>query len=218
MKGMPCKCLLSLFLSFVACSTLRAQADLVVGDTFPATPTKKTWYYNPAKSVIYAYDGARWNPNFTNVKHAYLCAGSLVVETSSHHPNMALMSLYDGAFHSQSQVAYCGEGLAIYETPTQFDFVDAHARLLYRVYRNKCTYEVDTHIVQGMAAFCIPKVHEKLYNENCEEVHTWGMLGTHGQWLIEPQFDGPFYFRDGIAEVLYYGQRRKINEKGEFVD
>jgi hypothetical protein len=41
---------------------------------------------------------------------------------------------------------------------------------------------------------------------------------SNGQWLIEPKFDQPFRFQNGFAEVIYYGQRRKINEKGEFVE
>jgi hypothetical protein len=44
------------------------------------------------------------------------------------------------------------------------------------------------------------------------------IIGNRGYWLIEPKFDAPFHFENGIAEVLYYGQKRKINEKGEFVE
>ena len=51
-----------------------------------------------------------------------------------------------------------------------------------------------------------------------EDTHGWGILGTNGRWLIEPIFDAPFHFQNGIAEILYYGQKRKINEKGEFVE
>ncbi len=51
------------------------------------------------------------------------------------------------------------------------------------------------------------------------------MPNTNTKWLIEPKFDAPFHFENGTADVLYYGQRRKINEnlqiseaKGEFVE
>ena len=50
------------------------------------------------------------------------------------------------------------------------------------------------------------------------EIRSWGIIGQSGTWLIEPKYDAPFHFENGIAEVLYYGQRRKINEKGEFVE
>ena len=46
------------------------------------------------------------------------------------------------------------------------------------------------------------------------------LVGTreNGHWRIAPQYDKPFHFQDGIAEVTYYGQKRKINEQGEFVE
>jgi hypothetical protein len=43
------------------------------------------------------------------------------------------------------------------------------------------------------------------------------IIDNHGQWLIEPKFDSPFHFQSGLAEVIHYGQKRKINEKGEFI-
>jgi hypothetical protein len=54
--------------------------------------------------------------------------------------------------------------------------------------------------------------------KDCRQLVNWGILGGNGQWLIEPKYDARFHFQNGIAEVLYYGQKRKINEKGEFVE
>ena len=51
-----------------------------------------------------------------------------------------------------------------------------------------------------------------------ENYHAWGMIDLEGFWLIQPIFDRPFLFQDGFAAVIYYGQQRKINEKGEFVE
>ncbi len=47
------------------------------------------------------------------------------------------------------------------------------------------------------------------------------IIDNHGQWLIPPKFDQPLHLQNGVAERLhrfYYGQKRKINEKGEFVE
>ncbi len=44
------------------------------------------------------------------------------------------------------------------------------------------------------------------------------MLNTNWKRLKEPIYDAPFLFQNGIAEVIYYGQKRKINEKGEVVE
>lgn len=75
---------------------------------------------------------------------------------------------------------------------------------------------VDT--LGGKLAFCVVAA---VLNENaypCEEMTAWGMMGLDGHWLIEPKFDAPFYFQDGFAEVIYYGEKRRINLKGEFVN
>ena len=75
-------------------------------------------------------------------------------------------------------------------------------------------------IVNDMEAFCLPQLAPNFYQ--CTglkpDYQNWGMLGTNGQWIIAPQYDDPFTFENGIANVRYYGQKRKINEKGEFVE
>ena len=40
----------------------------------------------------------------------------------------------------------------------------------------------------------------------------------NGQWVLKPKFDAPFHFENGITEVIFYGQRSIIDEKGAFVD
>jgi hypothetical protein len=75
-----------------------------------------------------------------------------------------------------------------------------------------------TQTVNGLSAICVPRTPRESGYLNVSELRAWGMLGENGKWLIEPTFDQPFRFQDGMAEVTYYGQRRKINESGEFVD
>ncbi len=70
----------------------------------------------------------------------------------------------------------------------------------------------------GSLAFCATSTFIVPNRNRIEEMHAWGILATTGEWLIQPIFDAPFHFENGIAEVLYYGQKRKINEKGGFVD
>ncbi len=71
--------------------------------------------------------------------------------------------------------------------------------------------------IGGRLAYCV--VPRDLKSEKkCDDLRTWGMIGFNGHWLIEPKFDQPFRFQDGFAEVMYYGEKRKINEKGEFVE
>lgn len=75
-----------------------------------------------------------------------------------------------------------------------------------------------TDRVGGVPAFCISATENKDSKIYLNDAHAWGMIDLKGKWLIEPKYDAPFHFENGVAEVIYYGQRRKINEKGEFVE
>ncbi len=72
--------------------------------------------------------------------------------------------------------------------------------------------------VLDQPAFCIARSLSAIAPVDCNGLRCWGMMDVNGNWRVEPKFDGPFHFENGIAEVLYYGQKRKINEKGEFVE
>jgi hypothetical protein len=77
--------------------------------------------------------------------------------------------------------------------------------------------------LEGKQGYCVSAYYGATYMAihlvADTNLRTWGILDRDtGQWLIEPKFDGPFIFQNGFAEVIYYGQKRKINEKGEFVE
>ena len=78
---------------------------------------------------------------------------------------------------------------------------------------------VTSQIVQSRESYCAPEYIPKFQHPGKDDPYrNWGMLSVDAQWIVAPIFDGPFHFKNGIAEVLYYGQKRKINEKGEFVE
>jgi hypothetical protein len=72
--------------------------------------------------------------------------------------------------------------------------------------------------VQGIQAFCLPDFQAANDTVDCDSLHAYGMFGYNGHWLIAPTYDRAFHFDACIAEVIYDGQKRKINERGEFVD
>ena len=75
--------------------------------------------------------------------------------------------------------------------------------------------------LRGKDVLCVPQYVDGILKGGVhqnEARKNWGMLSTDGEWLIEPIYDAPFVFQDGIAEVIYYGEKRKINEQGEFVE
>jgi hypothetical protein len=73
--------------------------------------------------------------------------------------------------------------------------------------------------IQGIQSYCLPRYAPRfeVYSDKVQ-FRDWGILSIDGDWLVEPKFDAPFRFQNGFAEVIYYGQKRKINEKGEFVE
>jgi hypothetical protein len=72
--------------------------------------------------------------------------------------------------------------------------------------------------VQSMPAYCLPDFLAANDSVECDSLHAYGMFGLHGHWLIAPQYERPFHFENGIAEVLLQGQRRKINDHGDLID
>ncbi len=75
--------------------------------------------------------------------------------------------------------------------------------------------------LHGKDVLCLPQYADGILKGGVHQndaLKNWGMLSTDGEWLIEPKFDAPFSFQNGFAAVLYYGEQRKINEKGAFVE
>jgi hypothetical protein len=73
--------------------------------------------------------------------------------------------------------------------------------------------------VRGLPGLCMTDAPPQIFWKDPfgDQIHRWGVLGMDGLWLIAPQYDAPFHFEKGIAEVIYYGKEREINEWGEFV-
>ncbi len=75
--------------------------------------------------------------------------------------------------------------------------------------------------LKGKDVMCLPQYADGILKGGVHQndaLKNWGMLSTDGEWLVEPKFDAPFRFQNGFADVLYYGEKRRINEKGEFVE
>ncbi len=71
---------------------------------------------------------------------------------------------------------------------------------------------------RGRYMVCVPDDERADWGLDYHELSNWGMIDSLGNWAIAPQFDAPFIFRDGTADVMINGEKRKINEKGEFVE
>lgn len=113
----------------------------------------------------------------------------------------------------------CHDSLMVWRSYAQDFFVDVRGTALAFT-RNRICGESRIDTLGNQYGYCVPQM---ILDSNstplgCEVLKNWGILGTKGRWLISPEYDGPFEFVDGVAEVSYYGQKRKINEKGEVVE
>ena len=113
----------------------------------------------------------------------------------------------------------CHDSLMVWRSYAQDFYVDVHGTAMAFTWNRSCG-ESRIDSLGNQYGYCVPQM---ILDSNstplgCEVLKNWGILGTNGRWLISPEYDGPFEFVDGVAEVSYYGKKRKINEKGEVVE
>lgn len=202
------------------------STNLVVADSFPKTLEKNTWLFHQPDRMVYHLDYlGDWDTvlHFP-VDNVWLCNALVVVEYNRYVEFFAPTGGQEGSCPQRYFI--CKESIvgAIGFAP-DIQLVDNrpypgrndNRRLTEFLYGNHGVPK--SEIVAGIEAYCFPQnVPGHLFTMDYKELHNWGMIGVNAQWLIEPKFDAPFHFKNGTAEVLYYGQKRKINEKGEFVE
>lgn len=116
----------------------------------------------------------------------------------------------------------CGDSMLIYWSHHVFEtYVHGRMRRMeYTVERADCwVVQVDLpDTVLGQSALCVARKPLEMQTTLCGTLHSWGMIDRNGNWLIAPQYDRPFRFVNGAALVERYGQKFKIDEKGERVE
>jgi hypothetical protein len=201
-------------------SLLFAQTKLKPVTHFPKQPAENSWWFDSLHQKVGVYHGGNW----TRVP-TYNC------KSVTRHNNFVFACCYPGILmdtlgnvlsrhidhiNGDDSVTF------IYQLNREDHCINIYGDTLVRVgdYLNALhpnSIELP-HLVQGRRAYCLPLMPHTIHNHIMYDLNTWGMIGVDGKWLIPPMFDEPFEFVNGTAEVLYYGQRRKINERGEFLD
>jgi hypothetical protein len=213
------------------------QPLYLVRDTIlPAHPKIGTWFYDPAKHRSAYFGTNNWESFTENAyEDIFMCQAFMILQY-----NYSTAQLRDPSSRPTAQ--YCVRITTDSKRMTYCDHILCHDsiiamiwddgsaqlsanssgiadddRLLTSVYKYDAA-GVKRQIVQNQEAYCAPDYIPK-FNHLGEEnpYRNWGMLGTNGKWIVPPIFDAPFKFVNGLAEVLYYGQKHKINEKGEFI-
>ncbi len=196
---------------------LWSQPIVVRGDHAPSIEADNVWFWDTLHHQIWHFQPVEtrhlergWH-DYTAmpVAQVRIAFGHVWVEDSAGHgyaqeDRGTIMSEYDRAifFGDSMIVSWRGNNMSI-------DLGE-----IYGWCKNNPMI-IDT--IGGSPCIAMPRMYQGP-NCNCSSLHTWGLLDHEGHWRIAPQYDKPFHFQDGIAEVTYYGQKRKINEQGEFVE
>ncbi len=210
-----------LFLCLVRYNLVQAQLHLTKGTVLPENAKKGDWFWNSTDETIWHYSHDNWYIfRIGKCTKAEACHQFLFIEKEE---GRAELLTVDGAQAGMSSPikdgVHCFEGLFTIESLSDIRFCDSTGRILSQVSPSQCGRpSLDT--VRGAKGFCVPEYVPLQYSGSlsCKELKNWGILGVDGKWLIAPIFDNRFEFDNGVAEVLSYGQKRKINEKGEFVE
>jgi hypothetical protein len=183
--------------------------------TFPATPSYRTWFLDTIDHKGFHWDGDKWFAfTWAQVKDIIPCRGFVYV------PVEGTILCYGafGRIEDQCQWFTCEDSIHLRWGKTTFTAAKARGIACeLPSYCDEIKDIIQPDTVGGIRAYCLP-LWEDHWPGDCDAPRTWGMLGTNGKWLIAPMFDTPFRFQDGTAKVVHYGQKRRINETGEFVE
>lgn len=190
------------------------------GDRLPATATQGDLFLWTDNAGLYRWEAKDWErialPD--GVIDVFTCRAMVVAElpmrTSIIFPD------FIRNYPVKASVS-CWDSVAEVTIGDRFMLVDT--RMGKSASERQLTPEVTktlyaTIVIRGVTGWCVPAFHGDMRLYDTKEFKNWGILNARGRWVIEPRYDKPFRFVDGVARVIYYGQKRKINLRGEFVD
>jgi hypothetical protein len=198
----------------------QAQITLTQGKKLPAIGGENEWFLNTKDLHIWHVWKGKWSMfRLSRCTNATVCHQFLLLHFDYGTMDLVRASGRQAKPNFAKRFQYqCYDSLSTMEFGTTFVLFDHLGNTLAEIDMKDCPNQQMVNF-QGKAAFCVPQYISLPDTEMfaCTELKDWGLLGTKGRWLIEPRFDIPFRFENGIAEVVYYGEKRRINEKGEFV-
>jgi hypothetical protein len=204
--------LLALSLQFA-----QSQTHMIYGAGDPPPGTPGMWYMDTVDHRIWNHMFSEWN----SIRKGY-CVRHTTCRDLMAFYNGDEWYIYDaqtGKFVVLGEKFTCLEGMAIVGWSAVNRYYVDTAYVGWSWVMDNTKYPAvpwlpDT--LNGIPAYCASSFTNSFQiGMLSTEAHAWGMLGYNGQWLVEPKYDKPFRFKNGIAEVLLYGERRRINEKGE---
>ncbi len=212
-------------------TTVSAQSAIAYGQDRPPDTLWQKWFQDTVQHLAwYRFDYPTWRSVRSGSHGSITACGEFVILDLTENAGRILLYTADGLQMHGGRHCDCLDSLVIFTTESQRWFYHPRTKEFLGIglagkdgTPTKPALAHDT--LGGIPVYCAAPLpwnlglnrkfaHKAVY----EQIRAWGMVGANAQWVLEPRFDVPFHFKNGIAEVRYYGQRRKINEKGEFVE
>ncbi len=196
---------------------LQAQVILKIasGRTPPVATTKANYYLDSVAQLAYIKKMEGWVVVQNHCLRLQSYQGLAMMQTLEG----CSIGQRDGNIYMKAQKCICEDSLLLLIGLDRINVLKGGLEIV-SLFREPDSYPA-LGVAQQLAAgraYCLTDRFPYHGAQPVADMRTWGMLGTNGQWLIEPKFDAPFGFQNGFADVIYYGQKRRINEKGEFVE
>jgi hypothetical protein len=212
------KRILTLALALTLSLTVRAQPLIAKGQGAPKKIKNAHWYFDTAGHTAWTDLDLEWTElGIQNVSEMY-AAGTMIIVHST--LGYSILGPYGEYIWASTHLRVTDSLVMAWDSSATQIFLLTGRQLHPENGFNAQCWRVDgtPETVQGISAYCLPDFQNASSTISCDSLHAYGMFGFNGHWLIPPQYDTPFTFVNGVAEVSQNGNRRKINEKGEFVD
>lgn len=190
------------------------QVNIHYGSSFPTDPAPHTWHFNPQSHALWTFEHGKWEAYKGDAPDSAYACGPLIIFHSS-MLEFAINGLQD--IHLYVDQKYCADSMALVVSGSYAYTFDPTGEWIGSRYVLPKWPILPPITIQGMDAFSVQRAVPVLLKNRIDGEHLWGVFGSNGQWLIEPVYSDPITFKNGVAKVTYYGERRKINEYGEFL-
>ncbi len=191
-----------------------AQDALAPQTDFPKDPQQNEWYFNQVQHKVWVHRGSEWQPfPCEDCRSVKLCNDHAIVKDGFHY----MLATQSGrVVVANAPAIRCLDDFIVLGAHNRIEYLLDAAGDTVSALVNNCKIYTDT--LKGDIVYCFPRYSPGLEKYNCSQLRNWGMMDVSGNWRIEPRFDKPFHFSDGVAGVWFMGMPRRIDEDGRFLE
>jgi hypothetical protein len=201
------------------------QLKVHEGNSLPKKSHEGAWYHNPEKpGEVWSYTQSRWVKLLAgDGRPPFELQGLIWIPTKEHHAlatKTGRLIIADASMVTNNGLVFLGiaSGDHFFAINSKGDTL-SYFKFTYPTRHGSLHDPGWTRVRLGNDHFdVLPQFAPSTEDFLMKQLRNWGMLAADGKWVIEPIYDAPFHFENGVADVLYYSQKRKINDKGEFVE